>query len=116
MVLWGNIRTMDETNIIRDTLVEELERNERSQVLYEREISALPRGSVSVRMRRGRPYCYLKFRDGDKVVTKYVGPEDKVGDDLRCSVERRRSLQDVLRRLKRERAFIERALGRHHEA
>lgn len=106
---------MNETNIIRDTLAEELARNERSQSAYAREIATLPRGSVAVKMRRGRPYCYLKFRDGDKVVTEYVGSEDKVGDELRRKVERRRSLEAVLRRLKREHAFIEKALGRNHE-
>ncbi|MCR2035443.1 hypothetical protein [Adlercreutzia mucosicola] len=116
MVLWGNIHGMDETNIIRDTLLEELERNERSQVIYAREIAVLPRGSVTVRMRAGHPYCYLKFREGDKVITQYVGPEEKVGDELRGNVERRRSLQDVLKRLRREHAFIEKALGRKHEA
>lgn len=103
---------MEETSIIRETLEEELARNERSQHVYEREIARLPRGSVTVRTRRGRQYCYLKYRDGAKVVTDYVGLECSVGDDLRRQIAKRQSLQESLRRLKREHAFIVRALGR----
>lgn len=105
---------MDEPNIIRDTLMEELERNERSQYIYAQEIERLPKGSLTIRMRRGLPYCYLKYRQGSKVVTKYVGPEKQVGEDLRLQIEKRRSLQATLRRLKREHAFIVRALGKEH--
>lgn len=106
---------MDELNIIRDTLIEELERNERSQRVYAHEIELLPKGSLTVRMRRGLPYCYLKYREGKKVVTKYVGPERRIGEDLRLQIEKRQSLQATLQRLKREHAFIVRALGRKHD-
>ena len=107
---------MEETNIIKDTLKEELQRNLRSQLVYFREIEALPRGSLSVRLRRGRNYCYLKYRAGDKVVTDYVGPEERVGEKLKESIERRKALQESLKRLKREQAFIEKALGRKRNA
>ena len=103
---------MDEPNIIRDTLVEELARNERSQLVYTQEIERLPKGSLTVRMRRGLPYCYLKYREEGKVVTKYVGPEKLVGETLSREIDKRKSLQAALRRLKREHDFIVRALGR----
>ncbi len=107
---------MEDINIIRDTLEEELERNRRSCLVCRQEIDALPRGSVTVRTRRGRPYCYLKYREGKRVVTKYVGPEEKVGEDLRASIARRRALQATLRRLEKEQAFIQKALGRNRHA
>lgn len=108
--LWGKIGDMEATNIIKETLVEELERNERSQRVYRREIDLLPRGSVCVRSRGGRQYCYLKYREGDKTVTKYVGAAPLFERELREKVDRRKTLEESLRRLKREQAFIEKAL------
>lgn len=104
---------MDDINIIRDTLEEELERNMRSCLAYQREIDTLPRGSITIRTRHGRPYCYLKYREGKKVITEYVGSEEKVGEELRAKLEKRRALQATLRRLEKEQAFIRKALGRN---
>jgi hypothetical protein len=101
---------MEEINIIKDTLVEELDRNKRSLRAYELECEKLPKGSVTVRARGDKTYCYLKYRDGDKTVTKYVGPSEKIEEDLRIRVARRKELESVIRRLKREGRFIEKAL------
>jgi len=101
---------MTEPNIIRDVLVEELERNKRSRRAYELERDKLPRGSVTVRKRGDRSYCYLKFRKGADTVTKYVGTANLVEDDLRSQVSRRKELESVIKRLKSEEAFIEKAL------
>lgn len=108
--LWGKIEDMETINIIKETLAEELERNERSQRVYRREIDLLPRGSVCVRSRGGRQYCYLKYREGDKTVTKYVGAAPLFERELREKVARRKTLEESLRRLRREQAFIEKAL------
>lgn len=108
--LWGKIENMETINIIKETLAEELERNERSRRVYRREIDLLPRGSVCVRSRGGRQYCYLKYREGDKTVTKYVGAAPLFERELREKVARRKTLEESLRRLRREQAFIEKAL------
>jgi len=31
------------------------------------------RGSIATKIIKGREYCYLKFREGDKVITVYLG-------------------------------------------
>ena len=100
----------DETNIVRDTLVEELDRNVRSRRAYELECAKLPRGSVSVRVRGNKSYCYLKYREGDRTVTEYVGASEKVEDELRTRVARRKELERVIKRLEREESFIRKAL------
>ena len=102
---------MDGDNFVRDMLEEELERNGRACAAYEAEIARLPRGSVEVRRRGSREYCYLKYRDGSRVVTEYAGPAEKVEGELRSAVERRRAAEATLRRLDAERRFTERALG-----
>ena len=106
----GHNRFMEEVNIIRDTLAEELDRNARSQRAYELEHAKFPRGSVSVRTRGNKTYCYLKYREGNRVVTQYVGVANHVENDLRSQVARRKELEAVIRRLRREELFIKKAL------
>lgn len=106
----GHNSPMDDTNIIKDTLAEELDRSIRSRRAYELECEKLPRGSVTVRKRGNKTYCYLKYRNGSRTVTKYVGAAEIVEDDLRKKVARRKDLEGVIKRLKREESFIRKAL------
>lgn len=101
---------MTETNIIKDTLLEELDRNLRSQRVYELERAKLPCGSVTVRLRGNKTYCYLKYREGARTVTQYVGAANLVEDKLRKQVARRKELESVIRRLRLEEKYIEKAL------
>ena len=101
---------MPETNIIKETLVEELDRNRRSQRAYELECAKLPRGSVTIRPRGHKAYCYLKFRDGEHVITEYVGTADAIENELRAQIARRKELESVIKQLKHEERFIEKAL------
>jgi len=101
---------MKEISIIRETLIEELDRNRRSLRAYELECEKLPKGSVTVRVRGSRAYCYLKYRDGERTITKYVGPSVIVEEELRAQVARRKELESVIKRLKQEGRFIEKAL------
>lgn len=97
-------------SIIKETLVEELDRTIRSRRAYEVECAKLPRGSVTVRTRGNRSYCYLKFREGDRTVTDYVGVADKVEGELRRQVSRRKELESVIKRLKHEELFLRKVL------
>jgi hypothetical protein len=101
---------MADANIIKDTLVEELDRNVRSRRAYELERMRLPRGSVSVRVRGNKAYCYLKYRKGTRTVTEYVGIAKVVEEELRKKVARRKEIESVIRRLKHEESFIKKAL------
>jgi len=101
---------MTEPNIVRDTLVEELDRNERARRAYESEIDKLPRGSVTIRKRGNKTYCYLKFREGSRTVTAYVGAADLVEEDLCAQVAQRKELESVVKRLRHEEQFIKKAL------
>lgn len=101
---------MAEINIIKDMLVEELDRTGRSRRAYELECAKLPRGSVSVRTRGAKAYCYMKYREGDRTVTEYVGAAEKFESELRKKVARRKELEAVVKRLKREESFIRKAL------
>ncbi len=99
-----------ESNIIKDTLREELDRNIRAQEAYQSEIASLPKGSVAIKTRSNHRYCYLKHRVGNRVVTDYVGRAAQVESSLRQQVEHRKQLELTLKRLKQEQCFIEKAL------
>lgn len=98
-------------NIIREMLEEELDRNGRAQDAYAAERDRLPKGSVAIKRRGERSYCYLKYRDGSRVVTDYIGPAELVEEELRAKVSRRKEIEASIRQLREERAYIERALA-----
>ena len=102
---------MAERNMIREMLEEELDRNSRAQEAYAAERDRLPRGSVAVKRRGDKAYCYLKYRDGSRIVTDYVGTAGKVEADLRAAVARRKEVEAAIRQLRDEQAYIERALA-----
>lgn len=97
--------------MIREMLEEELDRNTRAQEAYAAERDRLPKGSVTVKRRGGKAYCYLKYRDGSRIVTDYVGTAPKVEAELRAAVARRKEIEASIRQLRDERSYIERALA-----
>ena len=107
--MWG--AGVRERNIIAEMLEEELDRNGRARAAYAAELDSLPRGSVRVKTRGDRAYCYLKRREGGRTVTEYVGVADKVEEELRSQVARRKEVEAAIGQLDSERRYIERALA-----
>lgn len=101
---------MPEANIIREMLEEELDRNLRAQAAYSAERDSLPRGSVRIKRRGDKAYCYLKRREGSRIVTEYIGVADKVEENLRSQIDRRKEIEATIHQLVHEQQFIERAL------
>ncbi len=93
-------------NIIVVTLIEEKKRNREMQESYITEISKLPRGSISVKKIGKKNYCYLKYRDGDKFISKYVGNCEQKLNDLKRQVEKRKYFEKSLKELKAEYKII----------
>ena len=58
---------------IKGILKEELKNSKEMKKSYEKLIKELPKGSISVMKRKGKEYCYLKVREGDKVKNIYKG-------------------------------------------
>ena len=106
--MWGT--SMAESNMIVEMLEEELDRNARAQAAYASERDRLPRGSVCVKTRGSKAYCYLKYRDGKRTVTQYAGVAPAVEEDLRAQVARRKEVGATIKQLKAEQRYIEKAL------
>jgi hypothetical protein len=54
-------------------LAEELARLQRYRSHLSEDMGKLPKGSISIKIKAKRPYAYLSFRQGKKVVSTYVG-------------------------------------------
>ncbi|MDM8270210.1 hypothetical protein [Thermophilibacter provencensis] len=96
-------------SVLEDVLREEYARSLRLGHLMEKELASLPKGSVRVRMIRGREYYYLNHREGDRVLSDYI-PASEV-EVVRTMVARRKELKAALKEQERSRKQIERALG-----
>ena len=58
---------------IREILQEELENSLRMERNYRMAVDRLPKGSLVRKRIRGREYCYLAKRVGDRVEFEYLG-------------------------------------------
>lgn len=93
---------MKEKKYFIDTILEkEKQRNENMRLAYEKRILDLPRGSLVIRELNGRKYCYLRYRDGKKVVQKYAGTAEQE-EGIREKIAERKHLSQLLTMLEEE--------------
>ncbi len=109
--------TDDRKFIIDDVIEEEKSRNRELRDALSREFDELPKGSLVIREVDGRKYCYLRYREGKKVITKYAGTWRKI-DEIKDMIDRRRVLADEIKNLDDEFEKIEKVesvLGKSEE-
>lgn len=87
--------------IIDGILKREKRRNEHMQMVYSKELAALPKGSLFVKEQGGKTYCYLKFRKDGKVVSEYVGSGEQA-INLKKAINRKKHIMAMLKVLKAE--------------
>jgi hypothetical protein len=97
-------------SVLRGILEEEMERSARMEARVLKELESMPKGSLQVKVIRGREYLYRCFRDGKKVKSVFV-PEGEAAA-LGALLARRRELEAALRRLAADRRLALRVLGR----
>ena len=85
-------------SIVKNILIEELERQQQIEVDYIKKLENLPKGSVQIRVRGGQTYYYLHFRDGKKVVSRYIKMEDL--PELRHQISKRREIEKMIRQVR----------------
>jgi len=96
---------IEEKQFIDSIILKEKRRNENMLLRYMQRISSLPRGSLIIRHLNGRDYCYLKYRDGKKIVQEYAGTIDKK-EMLLSKIEEREHLKQLIKMLKKEKIRI----------
>ena len=95
-------------NLILNTILQEKERIDRMLAKYQEELETLPKGTISEKKVKQSTYFYLKYRDGKKVISKYIPQKDV--EAVREQVEKRRHVETMIRSLQEERAIAEKAL------
>ena len=97
-------------NVIEGMLAEERQRNLNMQNSYSDEISKLPKGSVVIKKIGNKEYCYLKYRQRDKFISKYMGHAAENAEKIKDQVNKRRHFEKLLRELKVEYKLISRVI------
>lgn len=94
-------------SMIVETLKKEKNRIEYMLECYYKIMKELPKGTLSETNRNGRTYYYLKYRDGEKVITKYLGKE---AENIAQLVEKRKHTEAMIKMLKNELKIAKKAL------
>lgn len=94
--------------MILSTILQEKERIDRMLAKYQEELETLPKGTISEKKVKQSTYYYLKYREGKKVISRYIPQKDV--EAVREQVEKRRHIETMIRSLQEERAIAEKAL------
>lgn len=87
-------------NMILSTVLQEKQRIDYMLARYQKTLSELPKGTISEKIIKGNTYYYLKYREGKKVISKYVG-KDKI-QEVKEQVEKRRHIEAMIKSLTEE--------------
>lgn len=99
-------------SIIISVLKDELDRNQRSQLAYKKELGRYFKGALIVKKRRSISYYYLAYRDASNhVKTDYIGNmENSKVNDLMEQIKKRKEIISILKELKKDEMSIKRML------
>lgn len=95
-------------NLILSTVLGEKQRIEYMLQKYTASLAELPKGSISEKTVNEKTYYYLKYRDGKKVVSRYVGRHEI--ESLRQQIDRRKHIEKMIKSLQEENALADRIL------
>lgn len=99
------------SELIRSVFLDELERNNRLIARYEKELFELPKGSIFRRKIGNQIYVYLNYREGQKVISKFLGNAENFDtEELERKIARRKELAVLIKKLKKEKKELEGAL------
>ncbi|MCD4784103.1 MAG: hypothetical protein K8T10_09805 [Candidatus Eremiobacteraeota bacterium] len=99
-------------DLIKSVLQEELESSLETQKYYQKEISKLPRGSLSKKKTGGKAYYYLSYKEGSKVKTDYLGKlSDEKIKDYQDRINKRRHYQSQLRKVTKKIKYLRKVLN-----
>ncbi len=95
-------------NMILTTIMQEKQRIEYMREKYQEELSRLPKGTISEKKSGEKVYYYLKYRDGSKVVSRYISKSEI--DEVRTQVEKRKHIEAMIKSLQEELVIADKAL------
>jgi hypothetical protein len=98
-------------SVIFHVLKEEFERLLETKAGYTKAIAAMPRGTPRTRKMRKKKYLYLEYRDGDRIVHDYIGPQEgEKAKNILEKVAQRRRYEKLLKETKSALKDVKKAL------
>ena len=98
-------------SILKGVLKEELEREQKNIVAYQEMLSRYKKGYIFSQEINGKNYCYRKFREGNKIISEYIGLEgSNEAIKAREDYKERKRIESNLRKLKKEEQKLIKAL------
>jgi hypothetical protein len=95
-------------SVLDEVLEEEYSRLVRMKDRMQAEYLELPKGYISRKKIYGYECYYLQYRDGSKIVSHYIKPDEF--EDLQAAIIKRKSLKESLKNIDIEMKKIERAM------
>ena len=97
-------------NLLIRTVQKEKQRIDRMLDAYSKQLDDLPKGSVAEKKSGKNTYYYLKYREGQKVVSEYLGKDEIKVSQIRVLLDKRRHVESMIKSLREEQALASRVL------
>lgn len=101
------------SRIVKGVLEDELRRNEKVILRYEKEIENFPKGCLFIRHIGNNQYGYFNIRIGNTVKSKYIGilSNDKI-KSIKSDIKKRNEYKKIINNIKKENIEIMKILNR----
>ena len=101
-------------SVLLGVLREELERNLQKQRVFLNEFAKYPNGSLCVVKIHGDQYVYRKYRDGEKIISKYIGIVDsEEANEAYKKREKYLKLKKDIKELKKEEIELRKVIEKY---
>jgi len=97
--------------LIDSIVMQEKDRIEKMISMYKEELKLLPQGTFLIKKIRGKEYLYNQYRDGNRVVSKYIGKNGINNSAKIEGVERRKQIESIIKTLNAELVRVNRFLS-----
>lgn len=92
--------------ILKNLILQEKKKNENMLNAYRKELKKLPKGKIICKNINGREYYYLSYREGKKVISKYVGKKSADISPINELINRRYQIERIIKKLELENSKI----------
>ncbi len=92
------------------TVKKEKERIDYMLIKYLQQLEKLPKGSIMAKNVGKNTYYYLKYRDGKKVFTDYIGKDEELVQHVYAAIKRRRHIEAMVAHLRIEQSLADKVL------
>ena len=93
-------------SMLKNAILREEARNANMIAEYTNELLTLPKGKIVPKTINSKIYYYLYYRDGKKVVSKYIGKDYEYVETIHEKLVRRSQIEEILKKLKKEQSQI----------